>query len=92
MTPNFSSLSAAIRMLETEFCPSAAQNVLRQELMSLSLGAIQDEMDLTKVDALCKLKARILRLTTNGQAEYKGSKFMLMQSMQSMMHSKCHQR
>jgi hypothetical protein len=44
--------------------------------MSLSLGAIQDEMDLTKVDALYELKARILRLTANGPAEYKGSKFM----------------
>jgi hypothetical protein len=33
-------------------------------------------MDLTKVDALYELKARILRLTANGPAEYKGSKFM----------------
>jgi hypothetical protein len=76
MAPNVSSLSAAIRMLETEFCSSEARNVLRQELMSLSLGAIKDEMDLTKVDALYELKARILRLTANGPAEYKGSKFM----------------
>jgi hypothetical protein len=42
----------------------------------LSLSDIQLEMDLTKVDALYELKGRILRLTANGPAEYKGPKFM----------------
>jgi hypothetical protein len=41
------------------------------------IDAIQDEMELTKVySTLYELKARILRLTANGPAEYKGSKFM----------------
>jgi hypothetical protein len=48
MARNVSSLSEAIRMLETEFFSSDARSVLRQELMSLSLGAIQDEIDHTK--------------------------------------------
>jgi hypothetical protein len=76
LSPNVTSLSQAIRMLETEFCSPDARNVLRQELMSLSLSDIQLEMDLTKVDALYELTGRILRLTANGPAEYKGPKFM----------------
>lgn len=64
-------LYAALRLLETQFCTREDRNVLRLDLVSLSLFRVQQDVACDRAEELRLLKRRIERLSANGPIEYR---------------------
>lgn len=64
-------LSQAFRLLENQFCTREARNILRQELVSLTLAQVRQTENCDRADALRCLKRKIDRLSANGPHDYR---------------------